>query len=79
MCTAWPHVAIIIHATNEHAQFCGIARMIHMKDTINFLFPRLQATRSKPVTKPVSFFDGPLLFDWVNGESVFAQAMQNGG
>jgi hypothetical protein len=30
MCTTQPHVMIKNYAANEHAQFCGIARMVHM-------------------------------------------------
>ena len=39
MSTTWPHVAIIINTTNEHAQFSGILRTIHMKDGIIFFLP----------------------------------------
>ncbi len=35
--------------------------------------------RSKPVTKPFSFFDGPFTFELVNDEAIFVQIMQNGG
>jgi hypothetical protein len=38
MCATWPHVTIAIHAANEHAQFPGIVRMIHMECGINFPF-----------------------------------------
>jgi hypothetical protein len=40
MCASWRHVTIIIWAANEHAQFCGIARSIHVEYGIDVLFPR---------------------------------------
>jgi hypothetical protein len=63
---------IIIYAANEHAQFCGVARAIHMEYGIDLLFPRLYTLWCKPITKPVSFFDGPLTLEWVNGKAIFA-------
>jgi hypothetical protein len=63
---------IVINATNEHAQFCGVERTIHIKDGANFLFPRLLTPWCKPETKPISFFDGPFTFEWVNGKAIVA-------
>ncbi len=40
MCATWRHVIIIICAANEHAQFCGITRLIHVEYSIDVLFPR---------------------------------------
>ncbi len=38
MCVTWQHVMIIIYTANEHAQFCGIARLIHWSMTLIFFF-----------------------------------------
>jgi hypothetical protein len=54
----WPHVALVINASNERAQFSGTAGVIDMQDSLYFLFPRFKTSWSKPVTKPISFFDG---------------------
>jgi hypothetical protein len=40
MCTTRQHVTIIICAANEHAQFCGVARSIHVEYGIDVLFSR---------------------------------------
>ncbi len=43
MCATWQHVTIIICAAYEHAQFYGIARLIHVEYGIDVLFPRYKA------------------------------------
>ncbi len=68
----WPHVTIVTYAANEHAQFCGVARTIHMEYGIDLHFLGLLTSGYKPVTKLVSFFDGPFTFEWVNGKAIFA-------
>ncbi len=40
MCATWQHVTIIIDTANEHAQFCGIVRSIHVEYGIDLLFLR---------------------------------------
>ncbi len=72
MCATRPHVRIVIHAANEYAQFCGIAGTIHMKDGADLLFPRFYTSCCKPITKLVSFSDGPFAFEWVYGKTIFA-------
>ena len=65
-----PHVAIVIDAPNEHAQFSGVARAIYVQDCLYFLFPKLKTSWCKPITKPFSFLDGPFTFQWVYGKSI---------
>ena len=36
--TTGPHVVVIIDASNEHAEFSGIARAIHVQDCFYFFF-----------------------------------------
>jgi hypothetical protein len=38
MCVTWHHVTIIINAANKHAQFCGVARLIHWSMALIFFF-----------------------------------------
>jgi len=68
---AGSHNPVVIHTANEYTQFSGILEMIHVKDDIYFLFPRLKYSRSKQVTEPVIFFTDPFTFQWVRVESVF--------
>ena len=68
--TTGSHVAVIIDAPNEQAQLSSIARAIHVQDCLYLLFPRLKTSRWKPITKPVSFLDGPFLFRRVYGKAV---------
>jgi hypothetical protein len=70
---------IIIYAANEHAQFCGVARSIHVEYGIDLLFPRHITSCYKPLSKPVSFSDGPFTLEWVNDKTIFAYSTQNGG
>ncbi len=41
MRATWWHVMIIIYTANEHAQFCGIARLIHVEYGINVPFSKV--------------------------------------
>ena len=65
-----PHVVVIIDTSNEHAQFSGIARVIHVQNCVYFLFPGLKTSRCKPMTKPVSLSDGPFTLSSVYGKAI---------
>jgi hypothetical protein len=62
---------IIIYVANEHAQFCGVARLIHVEYGIDLLFFKALNLVLNPLSKPVSFSDGPFTLEWVNGKAIF--------
>ncbi len=70
MCTTWQHVTIMIYTANKHAQFCRIARLIHWSMALIFFFQDINLVL-KPLSKPVSFSDGPFTLEWVNGKAIF--------
>ncbi len=72
--TTWPNIPVIIDTSDEHALFRGILGAIHMEDGIYVFLPGLLIPWSKPITQPVSFFDGPFTFKWVNRKTVITEA-----
>ena len=77
MRTAWPHVTVKVNAAEETAKISHCARTVHMKDCIDFLFPRFKAMWHEPITQPVLFLDGLFAFEWINSETVVTEAMQD--
>ena len=77
--TTGSHITIKIGASNEHVKFSGIVRAIHVSDCLYFLLPLLKALKSKPITKPFNFIDGPFTFQWMCGISILMQATQDIG
>ena len=61
----WPHITIEINTANEHGQFCGIARAIHMQDSIDFLLPWLETSGCRPIAEPVNFLNCPFALEWI--------------
>jgi hypothetical protein len=42
---------------------------------VNLLTPRLQSSWSKPVTKPVRFFDSPFTLEWINAVKLLSRSL----
>ncbi len=61
---------MIINTTNEMAQFCGGARMVHVEGCNNFLFPWFKAMGSEPVTESVCFLVSPFTFEGIDSKVV---------
>ncbi len=62
MGTTRPHVPVVLHTTNETADFSGSMGTIHTQDSIDLFLPAS--------TKPIGFFDCPFALEWVNGKAI---------
>ena len=77
MRSAGPHISIVVDCANKHTQVFECAWTIHLQDSIDFLFPRLETSGSKPVSDPIGLLNCPLTFVGVDGEATVLESLQN--
>ena len=70
MRATWPYIPVFFYTTNEHSKLSWITRPIHVQDVVNLLSPWLQTSWCKPITKPLSLFDGPFTLKWVDSKTI---------
>ena len=54
MCLTWLHIPVVIDTTNEHSKFSWHTRPIYVQYGVGLLYPWLQTSWCKPITKPFS-------------------------
>ena len=72
-----PHITVIVNATDETVELSGGARPVHVKDGSDFLHPGFESSGCEPIAKPVSFFDCPFTFKWVDSEAIFTKVVED--
>ena len=70
MCSAWVHVTVKVDCPYETAKLFDVGGWLKIQDWFNFLGPGFKASRSKPITKPISLLDCPFAFKRVDGETI---------
>ena len=69
-----PHELICIDSPKETAHFLEVAWWFLFKDGKNAFLPWLETNWGQPISKPVSFLDGPLTLEGVDREAICFKA-----
>ncbi len=69
-----PHEPISVDSPNETTHFLEVAWRLLFKDGRNAFLPWLETNWGQPISKPISFLDGPLTLEGVDHEAICFKA-----
>ena len=72
-----PHISVVGYKTEECTKLFHVLGRLHRKNSFDFLWIWFDTTMSEPMSKEVSFLNGPFAFARVDNKALFSKPSED--